>query len=77
MKIIFQTAQDEWPEDEARQVFNGYKEALDDSGVEYAEECLGKDLIHFKKIFDRESDGAELFERFNLEINRLKTELAA
>ncbi len=72
MKSLFQTAQDEWPEDEARQVFNGYKEALDDCGLSYAEECLSRDLIHFKKIFDRESDGTELFERFKQEINRLK-----
>ena len=72
MKTVFQIAQDEWPEDEARQVFNGYKEALDDCGLKYAEECLGRDLIHFKKIFDRESDGVELFERFKQEINRLK-----
>ena len=53
-------------------MFNGYKEALDDCGLTYAEECLSRDLIHFKKIFDRESDGTELFERFKQEINRLK-----
>jgi hypothetical protein len=72
-KTIFQTAQDEWPEDEARQVFNGYKEALDDSGLEYAEKCLAKDLIHFQLIFGREKDGVELMERFKQEISRLKT----
>jgi len=72
MKTVFQTAQDEWPEDEARQVFNGYKEAFDDCGLQYAEDCLNQDLTHFKKIFDRESDGVELFERFKQEINRLK-----
>lgn len=75
MKTLFQTAQDEWPEDEARQVFHGYKEAFEDCGKEYAEECLTKDLEHFKKIFARESDGAELFERFKQEINRLKCQL--
>ena len=70
---IFQSAIDNWPEDEAYAVFDMFPSLYEDEGPEYAESVLQSDIEHFKKIFARETDGEELFSRFMVKINELKS----
>jgi len=69
---IFQSAADNWPEDEARMVFGDFGELVTLEGLPYAENELTHDCARFKKIFARESDGDELYARFMVKINELK-----
>jgi hypothetical protein len=60
---IFQSAIDNWPEDEAASVIDSYKTArLDDP--EYAAVNLHHDIEHFAKVFSFEPDAAALNARF-------------
>jgi len=67
-KSIFQSAQDNWPEDEAAQVLSMWKEA--DFTNEEILAAVEKDREHFKKVFSSEDDAAELMERFNAAIDK-------
>lgn len=69
---IFQSAADNWPEDEARAVFGDFGALSRDEGLDYAESELNKDCERFKKFFSRETDGEELFKRFMAKIEELK-----
>ena len=75
MKTEFQSAQDNWPEDEALLVAKSYAEMLDYEDIEYCDAELAKDCVRFRKIFMIEPDGEELFDRFIKEVTRLKSEM--
>lgn len=63
MGNIFQSAIDNWPEDEAKNIIESFNSCrLDDP--EYANLNLRKDIDHFAKVFSFESDGADLNRRF-------------
>jgi hypothetical protein len=65
MKNIFQSAVDNWPEDEAALLIDNWKDA-DENGwsPEEIREGVIKDVFHMRKVFSFEPDGAELFSRF-------------
>lgn len=69
---LFQLAAENWPEDEACGVFDGFKHLCADESPEYAEGELKRDCEHFKKVFGRELDGEELYARFIAKIEELK-----
>lgn len=69
---VFQSAQDNWPEDEAHAVCDNLlanlKDAIaagDASDAAWLRECLSRDLERMRGILGRESDGAQLVARFN------------
>jgi hypothetical protein len=72
MKSIFQSAQDNWPEDEASlQVdsFNGRK--ADGYTDEENFALLAKDCARMRRFFERESDAADLIARFDCKVLEL------
>ena len=66
MSNIFQSAQDNWPEDEAYGLIQSYnRRKLNEwDGIELGEQ-LAKDIAHMHKCFLKEKDGAELIKRFD------------
>ena len=66
MSNIFQSAQDNWPEDEAYGLICSYNRRNENEwdGVELSEQ-LQKDIAHMYKCFAQENDTAELIARFD------------
>ena len=66
MSNIFQSAENEWPEDEASLLISSYNKRKENKWtIEELNEALNKDVSHMHKIFMREDDGAELIARFD------------
>jgi len=72
-KSIFQSAQDNWPEDEALAVSESFTNAQADypeDGIRNTE-TLRKDCARMERFFASEADCAELVRRFRAEIFRI------
>jgi hypothetical protein len=69
---IFQSAQNEWPEEEAYITVSDYKRRVNsgDFSPEELKEILEKDINHMVKIFSAESDGVELIARYKAFIRK-------
>lgn len=70
---LFESAERNWPEDEARSSVECYKNALLD-GEQYAKTELEKDKSHMRKVFREHLDAENLIERYEAEIARLLEE---
>lgn len=67
---IFQSAVDNWPEDEARQIANSWncQESKEEYSPEEWRDNIFRDCVRMEKFFAQESDGPELVKRFRAEI---------
>ena len=71
IKTIFQSATENWPEDEATilcEYWLGLKE--DGEPVEELARIRSADIAHMERVFDSETDAAELKARFYAEIQK-------
>lgn len=76
VKNLFQSAQDNWPEDEAFLTFSTFRDRLadcasDESERVYNREAFARDVAHMTRVFMRESDGPELVSRYRAELSKL------
>ena len=71
MKSIFQSAIDNWPEDEAA-ILCDYWLGLKEDGepVEELARIRSNDIAHMEHVFNSETDADELKARFHAEINK-------
>lgn len=72
---IFQSAEDNWPEDEAYGIISRWVEAKEDWTDEEIREEIEKDKKHFQKVFSSESDADDLMERFIISLEKYSKEL--
>ena len=71
MKSIFQSAIDNWPEDEASLIADSW-EGLAEDGYSDAEIATlqAKDIAHMERVFQEHDDSADLIARFHAELHR-------
>lgn len=65
-KSVFQSAQDEWPEDEALLTHEAFVQRREGGyTTEENAEALKKDVAHMHRVFSSESDAADLIKRYD------------
>lgn len=72
MKNIYQSAFDNWAEDEAYGLIKNWENALENG---YTEEEIRvgvtEDVLHMIKVFNREGDADNLIDRFIREVSKV------